>query len=432
MPNSDFIFEPYMAFIQIEHQDNQRQQYCAGAQSCPPGLVEISLYAAGLNEETRETKKGNLLFRSRMTEYQFGMMVAKPNTNDGQLCTNEFTRGYAVNPYLREADPEAKKLHQAIEKHLSPDPHVEAFLHKLQGMTQEALDKGRMSKTLQTQIARYLQLSAGSLDESRKFNASMINEVAHQRVREAKVGMRRLITSQEPTERELIIDRRDTEDLPSIEAPGFLQLSTSRSTSQELFADINIHANPLALSFRLSRVNHNTDSNSPPCYQASKMLWEILFSAELYPTLLRGDGALCCCTLIRFAGQRTPKVPIEHTAEIPKQTDINSDEFGDDGFVDAACDIYDKLIANHFKGKVGLTNLNRLVEELPLLYRDYLSQNHESAKRQALEILHKQKKHFERECAAELLRITESTQADIDTHIQRISNHLYHDIKGDN
>jgi hypothetical protein len=428
---STTVYAPYMGMMTIRHGDNTDRLHCVGSQTRPHGLVEISLHSAGFNTTTREVEKGELLFQSRMSEYQFGIMVGKPNFNEGQLCTTEYLKGYTVLDYEREQDPQAHKLQTAIRNHMSASPQTISFLEQLHVFSAQALEKGSLSKTLQQSISRKLNTIMGNLFSSRKFDIEVINEIAHERVREAQTGLRRLLTPISAPAYTLLPAPEVNPTLPILDAAGLLLLSTSRSSEKTLFNDLNPQGNPFALIFSNACFDQSDAPHKDNAYTKDKVRWEVLFSPDLYPALLRGDGSSCCCTISRMDGKLTAEVPIHHSAvppEVCAEIDVDKATHDNSELMILLQLIQANMTSMAYKGKKGLAALHQDISLLPELYSRYLDAHSAQDKQLVMSTLQLQQAHFERAVTAELARLPNGNSSDAHEHIARITRRLYDDI----
>lgn len=417
----------YMGVLVLNHITKNSPVLCAGAQMPSNSITEVALHSASWDPKTRQAIPGELLVKLRMTEGQFGDAIASPNRNDGLPMTLEYLHTHRVESL--DANPESETLSRIVENARQGDRQTLDVLEHLFLLAQNAAETGRMNKSQQADFLKNLGLILMYTPENERHAMEQVNEVAHRRVLEVAKTLHRVVRqSKDVTTQALPAPPMQDSTLPTMSPFGLFYISTSLSTSERFFDDINTHDRAIALRFKNAEPDSSEyDSSITPSYKNKGTMFEVLLSPGQYTRMLRADTISMPCTISFRFGKRMDSVAVEHTAEInqnvnkehaPQQTQAMS------ALGDAVQSISESLTNGHYRGKKGFASLLDDVRKLPEFFSDHIKERLQGVDSEIDALLSQHQARISQHINNELASLPHEAREDAMSHLTPLLEHI--------
>lgn len=310
------ITAPYMAMMRLDFISSDTPVECLGAESPSNSLVELTVYRAGFDMDTRLPVQQEEILRLRMTDEQYSTFLIRPAFNDGYVCTLRHLAEHQVEPYEPARDPSKRALHDAINEAIRPDGQCEEFFERAADTLREAQEAGRLLAGTKREITSTLSCIVNNLAVNERGSQETAHNVGLARTRAAINNLRNhLIYMPHGTTSPALPDM-DGEALPEVGCAAMLYGGHTTSM-HNLFSD-QVHSNG-CMSLTVSAASRLGSGNRLR-YQAEKQYLAVDISPASYARLLQGRMATVPVTIRRFMRKPTAAVPIEHTQEFQPPT----------------------------------------------------------------------------------------------------------------
>ena len=365
----------YMGIIAINHRVDAQPVECAGSSIVSPAITEIAVYRAAMDMTTREAVKREMIAKIRMTDAQFGTLIARPNFNDGELCTLEMLEGFQVEEYHREDDYTSSDIKRAVHRAISGDNQINRFLDECKSLTEEAVSSGRFPAALKKSLIHNLNL-LHNLKGNERAALEEVTELANKRVNDTHATIKQLMrhVNRKVKEQFALSAPDNQRSARKISPYAMLGISVGGGSSFELFNDVNTHGSTVSFTLKSAELREDTfdTDRNESSYRACGELFRLSISPQLYSLFLRSEQGEFPCTLTRFAGKGTDIVEYHHTARVDAQVEIKTPRNVDD-FLTQADSLAERIGKGEFKGKPGLRLLDAEVSALRECYTAYLN-----------------------------------------------------------
>jgi hypothetical protein len=357
----------YMGALVVKQLVTDQLIECVGAQMPSNVLTEIAVHQASYDTRTKQVILGDVLTKVQMTDRQFGEVIARPNFNDGMIVTLTGAKGFNIGPISDANAPYRERLAKQVEAAFSDNGKAADLLAELTDITESAIQKGRLTKTLSQSLRHKLDVLHMNILSNHNFGLEVVNETALQRLEEAKnILSRQFDGNREKPQANLLecASKQTTQD--TLEASAFLFLSTGRSSGHTLFDDISLSGRSVGITISEARMKESPDLDLPSesAYRSKRTLIDVEVSQSLYASFLRGNGEVLPCTLRRRLGKAMENVPLEHTQMLSHRELKASDSPELNALHELIEQVSVRLTNSEYRGKAGLTELKRDIERM--------------------------------------------------------------------
>lgn len=377
---SDFVESDYMGILERRHYISDQPVRCVGAPLPERAITEITLYQAAYCETTKQVEKRKPLARLRMTESQFGQMLATPNTGNGELATLEFLDGHQIldTEDVLQHDPYKDELQYLVERSTAGDDQTRRFLQESIQQAEQCVASGKVGAKPAARVTWLLNLVMSNLPQNETYSITRVREAAAKRTDAVAASMHQYIRSctsglQQGIQGQPLMLVDSGLSLPEATAAAFFAVSSCTTSGIELFNDVN-NSNRL-VSFCLRSAVRHTDFEQ--CgYLAREELYRFFISPEQYGRWLRLEHGEIACTISRRGAESAGSVPAEHTSNISKQWEKQQRaSTSDSSFIQSVQSLVTEVNAGSFGGKAGANRLLQDLQALSSMYQDHVTLN---------------------------------------------------------
>lgn len=368
----------YMGVLVVNHYLAEKPVDCVGSQLPSPSITEVAMYSASRNTDTGEVVRGELISKVRMSDLQFGAMIGNPNSGEGQLVTIESLSRFNVLPIDKNEDPAEDELKFEMSNLLKGGGHgqVSRFFDEMLERGETIINRGRMTKTDETEINKYLGMLSTYVKISEDYSLNSINKIAAKRVNEAKSSIHNTIRNAyriggEPIKAiESHVEGSDA--LPSLGAAGFMSANLGGNTSMKLFDDINMTHSVVSISLSSAVLRPPCDIINEPTYRKEMSLVDVHMSPEQYARFVRADKMEVPCTITRLYADTIDDFDSEDSRDIKFESSVGKDELYSI-YLDKVADISKRMDAGDFKGKTGMREFVSMLKAAQTAYEEHLA-----------------------------------------------------------
>lgn len=295
----------YMGVMVVNHYVSPTAVSCFGSQTPAKTITEIAIFAGGYDEKG-SIVKGEQLAKIRMSDLQFGRLIARPNSH-GHPTTLELLHGYRVNEGHLQNNPDERRLKNLIKSSGSKDNQISRFIREVEEIAHESKEKKRLVR--KKELIHLLSLISSNAPANFKFHFQQVGEVGAKRVIEAKSQIHSLIRNayRMKTQPLAIEDKTATNtevfscfaNAQVMHRSGHTRLfdtvgDTFESLSFEILAE-----NEEDVMKRVALMeNEDSESRSDRLY-ISRRVAEVHLSLDQYARFVRADNTEVPCTISR-------------------------------------------------------------------------------------------------------------------------------------
>jgi hypothetical protein len=294
----------YMGVMVVNHYVSESPLSCFGTQVPVKAITEIAIHEGGYDEEGRIVK-GKTLTKLRMSDLQFGKIVARPNSS-GHDCTLEYLNGFAVNSEHIEQDPARTKLADAIEKSGNKDTQISRFISEISVLIKESNVKKRIVQKKEL-LHRFKLIQVNSTSNF-KHHVEEVGRVGMSRVLEAKSQIHNIIRnsyrlSTTPLRLENLTNDKGDFELSCLakaaiyNSSGRVDLFDTVGDSSD-FVTFNLYAESSShVQKEIDKVNSKSDDGLKDHIFISNEVARVYMSLEQYARFVRADATEVPCTI---------------------------------------------------------------------------------------------------------------------------------------
>lgn len=366
--------EDYMGIVVVNHYTPETPLECMGAQIDSVGITEVALYEASFDVEERRPIKGDLISKLRMTDWQFGTLVGRPNYNEGVLCTLEKYAKANVLPVSQAVNIEKSSLSKKADKALSHNTQISSFIEELNNYSLAISKKGRIGVSDTKGMIKLAKVLKFNLSSNENHDINLFHEKARERYFEVLSNIHNTVKDSYRLSGYSLIENKtesQSSGFDDMSPAVFFNVSTGTSSSQNLFDDYNTRDSLVSMTLHTAELEIREDPSRDDCYSSSKSLWKIYLSPEQYARFLRADKAEVSCTIQRLNRKSTGTVDDYHTAMSLSDSALSPKKNTPQTQVDlfeSLDTISSKLKDGLYKGKIGISQLCEDTELLTSLY----------------------------------------------------------------
>jgi hypothetical protein len=294
----------YMGVMVVNHYVSETPVSCFGTQTPVKAITEIAIHEGGYADDGRIVK-GKLLTKLRMSDLQFGKIVARPNSS-GHDCTLEHLSGFSVNLEQLEQDPAMSRLADAIKTSGSKDAQTSRFISEISELIDESNAKKRLVN--KKELVKLFGLIQSNSVSNFKHHIREVGRVGMSRVMEAKSQVHNIIRNSYRLSTSPLL----LENLNSTE--GDLELSClakaavyNSSGSVDLFDTVGGHADFVTFNLyaestnyvqkEIDKINSKDEGGLKDNIFISNEVACVYMSLEQYARFVRADATEVPCTI---------------------------------------------------------------------------------------------------------------------------------------
>lgn len=368
--------KPYMGILVVNNYISDEPLAFYGSEMKSSNVTEIALHQAAQDSDTGEVVKQKLLHKIRLTDYQFGLLVGRPNFGDGGEVTQLFHHGYHTPEFTLA--PEKKALVDDFNKLLEGGSgQVRGFIDEGIAIVNESIEEKRMTKAAMSRLQHLVAMMSNYVTNNEKFYASELSTHARQRVDEVKNSILRTISlaRNELASPLLLENSQEADDLPTMSPRSFMYIGCGGSSSTPLFNEGNIYNGHVNVEFKSVKTQDGVDGAGP-------RHTSVTLSPSQYARFLRADQVEVTCTITRLNHQRVESVPEGSDPHVMDLTESHqAPEYRE--YADVARTLADGLAGGVYNGKKGRDKLLEDMMAASSLLDSYLEKT-TSLKKEAL------------------------------------------------
>ncbi len=368
----------YMGVMVVNHYVSSDALICHGSQSPVNAITEIAVYEAGYDDNGKIIK-GDLLSKVRMSDLQFGKLIARPNVT-GHPATLEHLVNYNIHDAHLEESPDINRLSREVKKSANKDSQTLRFINEIEAIIEESKSKKRIVK--KKDLQKLLALILSNAPSNFKYHFEEVGKVGNHRVIEAKSQIHSMVRNAYRLHEEPLLIEKDKDDGHNVVSCLCSAVITHYSGRTRLFdaigdsneyASFNVTGGSVAdIDKQLDEIEDAKSDTSRSDIYMNRELLEVYMSLEQYARFVRADNTEVPCTISRI-GQIKPndKVEVDRREQLIGDLNKDSDAVLSNLLktVKAAKELIEKTGCNAAKHR---SELIELCESLTACYEDTL------------------------------------------------------------
>lgn len=319
----------YMGMLVVNHYSSPDPMPCYGTQTHPIAITEIAVHEAGYDANNKIIK-GEMLAKIRMSELQFGRLIARPNT-DGNPVTLEHLKGFGVSDKHLSKSPELTVMKEKANRTQSKDEQIHKLIKNIEDIAKESREKKRLVR--KSDLLKMLGTVVTNASSNLKYYFTDFSAVATQRVVEAKSQIHSMARNAYRINKQgslLLESPSKGEHELSCLAKACVYTAASRERLFDAVGTANETAMLEIMGGEASEIDKRLRSASDPDTPShsrlhfSSVLARIDMSLDQYARFVRADNTEIPCTL-RRVGFFVSKDKVVADKREEKMGDIDAD-----------------------------------------------------------------------------------------------------------
>jgi len=304
----------YMGVMVINHYVSKDPVDCFGSQIPVQAITEIAIYEGGYDDNGK-VEKGSLLTKIRMSDLQFGRLIAKPNSSY-HSTTLEALTGFDIDFSHLQQSPDVKKMSNSVSINDNKDLQIVRFLKEIESIANESKSKSRIVK--RSELIRLLETLLNNAPKNLEYGFQELAEIATKRVSEVKSQLHSIIRNSYRSNSSSLFIENMTSSKERLSCLSSALISHNAG-QRRLFDSAGVCHETVSLEANgdsawnvekaLARHESNVDMPLSRSIHLSKRLVSVTMSLDQYARFVRSDNTDVPCT-IHHVGRMIAKEPV--------------------------------------------------------------------------------------------------------------------------